>query len=219
MKQEHIDKLGDELGSLYHELWNEVAFLNLKWDEYVELFGKRPSRVKLLNEAAPIFFRIVEYSLRESIFVHITRLTDPPRSCGNDNLSIQRLTDLVDDVIKEILIAKIKEAKEKSNFCRDWRNRRIAHKDLGLVLDIQAEPLEPASRAKVKDALQSISSVLNVISGYYMDSTIVFDLVKGSGGAVTLLYILDDGLRADKKRKERIKAGKYSSEDLKHRAL
>jgi hypothetical protein len=219
VKQDHIDKLGDELGSIYHELWNEVAWLHSKWDEYVELFGTKPSRVKLLNEAAPLFFRTVEDSLWESILVHITRLTDPPRSCGKDNLSIQRLTNIVDDEIKEILIAKIEEAKEKSNFCRDWRNRRIAHKDLGLVLDSQAEPLESASCAKVKDALQSIASVLNVISGHYMDATIAFELVRGLGGAVALLYILDDGLRTGKKRNERFRTGKYSSEDLKHRAL
>ena len=218
-KQDHVNKLGDELGNLYHELWNEVALLHSKWDEYVELFGTKPSRVELLNEAAPLFFRTVEDSLWESTLVHITRLTDPPRSCGKDNLSIQRLTDLVDDDIKETLIEKIEEAKEKSNFCRDWRNRHIAHKDLGLVVDSQAEPLEPASRAKVKDALQSIASVLNVISGHYMDSTVIFDLVKGSSGAVSLLYVLDDGLRANKERKERIKARKYSPEDLKHRDL
>ena len=25
VKQDHVEKLGDELGNLYHELWNEVA--------------------------------------------------------------------------------------------------------------------------------------------------------------------------------------------------
>ena len=143
----------------------------------------------------------------------------PTKTCGKDNLSIQRLTNLVDKEIKETLIEKIDEAIEKSSFCRDWRNRRIAHTDLGLVVDSKAKPLEPANRAKVKDILRSIAIVLNVISSHYMKSTVIFDVGKSSGGARSLLYVLDDGLRSHKERKERIKAGNYSAEDFKHRNL
>lgn len=218
-KQDHVEKLGDELGNLYHELWNEVGQLHLKWNEYVELFGTDPSRIELLNNSASLFFRTVQESLWESTLLHITRLTDPSKSFKKDNLSIRRIPDLVDDEITETVIEQINDAIEKSSFCRDWRNRRIAHKDLRLVVDSQARPLKPASRAKVKDAIKSIATVLNTISEYYMDSTIAFDLTKGSHGAVTLLYVLDDGLKASKEREERIKAGKYSREDLKHRTL
>ncbi len=219
VKQDHVEKLGDELGNLYHELWNEVAELHLKWGEYVELFGTSPSRIELLNNSASLFFRTIQGSLWESTLLHITRLTDASRSFNKDNLSIQRLTDLVDDEIKETVIKQIAIAIEKSSFCRDWRNRRIAHKDLELVVDSQAKPLKPASRAKVKDAIKSIATVLNTISEYYMDSTIAFDLIKGSYGAVNLLYVLDDGLKASKEREKRIKTGKYSRENLKHRTL
>lgn len=218
-KQDHVEILGDELGNLYHELWNEVGQLHLKWNEYVELFGTDPSRIELLNNSASLFFRTVQESLWESTLLHITRLTDPSKSFKKDNLSIRRLPDLVDDEITETVIEQINDAIEKSSFCRDWRNRRIAHKDLRLVVDSQAEPLKPASRAKVKDAIKSIATVLNTISEYYMDSSIAFDLIKGSHGAVNLLYVLDDGLKASNEREERIKAGKYSREDLKHRTL
>lgn len=60
-KQEYIGAMGDVLGLLYHALWQEVAWLHRKWHEYVELFGTKDSRIHVLNEAAPTFFRIVEH--------------------------------------------------------------------------------------------------------------------------------------------------------------
>ncbi|MBA4419273.1 MAG: hypothetical protein C0392_15420, partial [Syntrophus sp. (in: bacteria)] len=203
VKREHIEKLGDNLGSLFHELENEVSSLHMKWEEYLELFGKTPSRIDLLNQSAPVFFRIVQDSLWENIILHLARLTDPPKSAGKNNLTIQRLLDLVDTNIIETISGQIRYAKEKTSFCRDWRNRHIAHRDLKLAIGDYVEPLKPASRANVKDALESIARILNTISEYYMKSTIAFDSIVGPGGAEDLLYILDDGIRADIERRKR----------------
>jgi hypothetical protein len=219
VKNDHVSTMGEALGNLYHELWNDVARLHSKWKEYVELFGTKPSRVELLNKSAPLFFRTVQDSLWESTLLHITRLTDPPQSCGKDNLSIKRLTKLVNEEIKETISQQIETAVEKSGFCRDWRNRKFAHSDLSLALDNQAEPLEPASRAHIKEALNSIVAVLNTISGHYRNSEVAYDLVIGSGGATSLLYILDDGLNAKEQRKERIAAGNHSPKDFERKAL
>jgi len=219
VEQNHLDALGDDLGSLYHGLWNEVAQLYSKWDEYVELFGTKPSRIKLLNDAAPLFFRTVQDSLWESMLLHISRLTDPPKSCGKANLSIQRILPLVSNELKGTISEQINNAISKTDFCRDWRNRKIAHKDLRLALKRQAEPLKPASRAKIKDALGSIATVLNTVSEHYMDATIEFNVIKGSCGAESLLYVLDDGLRANAELQKRIETRTYTPEDLTHRNL
>lgn len=218
-KQEHIRKLGDDLGSLFHELWGEVAWLYIKWHEYVELFGKSRSRIDLLNKSAPLFFRIVQDTLWEEVLLHIARLTDPPKSAGKDNLTIQRLSGLVNQEIEATISKQIAEAVNSADFCRDWRNRRIAHRDLKLAVDEQAEQLKPASRAKVKRALEDVAKVLNAISEHYMKSTIGFDLVREPGGAEDLIYILDDGIKADAERRQRIESGKYLPEDLARRTL
>lgn len=201
VKQEHIRKLGDNLGSLFHALWVEVAWLNVKWHEYVELFGKTPSRIDLLNKSAPLFFKIVQDSLWEEVLLHIARLTDPPKSAGYDNLTIRRLSGIVNQEVEGIISKQIDKAVNSSNFCRDWRNRHIAHRDLKLAMDEQPKQLEPASRAKVRKALEDIAKVLNVISENYMNSTIDFDLMSEPGGAEDLILVLDDGIKEYDKRR------------------
>jgi hypothetical protein len=218
VKKEHIRKLGNELGILFHQLWNEVAILYSKWNEYVELYGTNPERIDLLNEASPFFFMIIEDSLWESIILHITRITDPANSFGKENLSIRRLITLVDKEIEEKIKHQIDEAILKSEFCRDWRNRFLAHKDLQLALK-KAKPLKPASRAKVKEALVSIEKVLSIISEHYMDSGLDFSIVNEPSGAASLIYIIDDGLEAEKKRKKRLQEGKILPEDLEKKYL
>ena len=220
VKQHHINVMGEDLGSLYHTLWNELAWLYSKWEEYVELFGTKPSRIELINRVAGHFFRIVQDFLWEDSLLHIARLTDPPRSAGKENLTIRKLSHLIEEeTLKEQVLELIDVAVAKAEFCRDWRNRHIAHKDLGLALRSGAEPLKPASRAKVKEVLRSISDVLNALSTHYMDSTTIFEDIGGSGDAVSLLYVLDDGLRAKEERNERRKAGNYRAEDYQARDL
>jgi hypothetical protein len=217
VKQKHIEKLGHALGSLYHELWNELAWLYMKWEDYVVLFGTKPTRIGLLNKSAPVFFKIVQDSLWEDVLLHIARLTDPPKSSGKKNRTIQCLPSLVDESIRVTVSEQISNAIEKASFCRDWRNRHIAHRDLNLAMDEHAESLKQASRAKVIESLESISKVLNVISEFYMKSIVVFDSIAGPGGALDLLYVLDAGIRADTDRRKRIEAGQYLPEDIKHR--
>ncbi len=219
-REEYIEIMGEPLGKLFHALWQEVAWLYTKWGEYVALFGTKPSRIDLMNKVAPLFFRIVQDSLWEDTILHIARLTDPPKSMGKENLSIQSLPLLVEDEdLKQNLEEKIEIAKTASEFCRDWRNRRIAHRDLKLAIEDGITPLMPASRKAIKDALSSIVDVLNLITLHYQDSTTIFDVPNGYGGGESLLYVIDDGLRFDEERIARIKSGKLKEDDFRPRDI
>ncbi len=218
--QNYIKHMGEKLGTYYNALWNEVAYLFTKWSEYDELFGKKPSRVDLLNDAAPTFFYIVQDCMFKDILLHIARLLDPPKSVGKKNLSVRGFPDLISsDTLKSEIERLIDSAIQKADFCRDWRNRRLAHKDLKLSLSDEAVPLKPASRERVKDVLEAISSIMNAIEGHYRDTTIIFDGLNRLKGAEALLYIIDDGIKAEKRRQERIRTRKYNEDDLKHRNL
>ena len=63
-------------------------------------------------------------------------------------------------------------------------------------LDAGLDALKPANRKKVQEALEAIVHVLNGISEHYMSSQIMFDFRDLSHGAVSLLYVIDDGLKA-----------------------
>jgi len=214
-KQHHIEMMGGGLGHLYHLLWNEVAWLHAKWGEYVEIFGTKPSRIDLINQAGGSFFRILQDSLWDDVLLHIARLTDPPRSAGKSNLTIQRLPDLIsDERVKEKICGLIGVAKERSEFCRDWRNRKIAHRDLGLAMQSGAEPLASASRLKVKETLSALANVINAVASHYLETTVLFELTGKWNGAVDLLYVIDDGLKRRQEIRARLESGEYRPIDL-----
>lgn len=220
----NLEAMGEELGSIYSQLWQELAWLYRTWAEYVALFGTKESRVELLNEAAPAFTRIVQDSLWEGVILHIARLTDRPESVGKRNLSIRTLEEAAaDSELKARVSEVVAEALSASEFCRDWRNRHLAHRDLNLALKRGAEPLKAASRQKVKEALTSLSTVLNVVSLKYLGSTTCFDIDLriggGPGGAMSLLYFVDMGVEAERRSCERRKSGDFDANDYRPKAL
>jgi hypothetical protein len=134
---------------------------------------------------------------------------------GKPNISVQRLPILVEGTeLKAQLESLVSVAKEASEFCRDWRNRRIAHRDLDLALGNNAEPLAAVSREKVKKALQALTDILDAVSMNYLDSSTMFDMGANHGGGELLLRVLHDGLDAQKTRHERMLAGTASPEDF-----
>lgn len=224
VRTRNVAAMGENLGSIYSQLWQELAWLYRTWAEYIILFGTKESRVALLNSAAPAFTRMVQDSLWEGVVLHIARLTDPPKSMGKPNLSIRSLCDAVTDSdLKDRVVAAIDETLEVSEFCRDWRNRRLAHRDLDLALKRDAEPLKSASRVQVNDALGALSAILNLVSQKYLESSTLFDLDLrlggGSGGAMSLLYYIHAGLEAERKRLARLKSGDFAENDYRPRDL
>jgi hypothetical protein len=156
---------------------------------------------------------MLQYVLLEETLLHIARLTDPPKSMGRENLTIKKLPELVNDpMIKITVEALVETVMNKKKFCRDWRNRHLAHRDLDLAMNKSAKPLKTASRKQVTEALKTIADVLNEVSVHYAESEMLFAGTHSAGGAVSLLYVLDDGIRVQAIRKERMLRGEISKE-------
>jgi AbiU2 len=151
-KKANIEKMGELLGTLFSGLWQDVATRYFYWKEYVTLFGTKPERIALLNRAAPFIFRTIQDELWESTLLSLARLTDPSNSQGNpdrSNLTIQALPALIVDAKLKAEVEKlVAEAVKLTEFCRDWRNRRIAHRDLKLALGDSTKPLANGSRRR-----------------------------------------------------------------------
>lgn len=217
---DHIARLGSDLGPVYNGLWSDFASLSAKWKEYWAMFGTRPERVDLLNFAAGFFFRIVQDTLWDDTLLHLCRLTDPPQSCGKLNLTIRALPALINDpVLSAEVEALTQKAEQATGFARDWRNRHLSHRDLALTLNRGAKPLPPASGAQVSQALSAIHAVLNLISERLLRGTLAIDVMTPGTGAEALLYVIRDGVEADRARRGRICNGTFTQEDLRHEAI
>jgi hypothetical protein len=219
-KQQNSAAMGDALGVQYTHLWQEVAQLNITWAEFIELFGTKTSRVELMNRSAGNFFRMVQDSLWEGLMLHLARLTDRSLSLGKTNLTLHNLPALIPDAkLKDEVEALCKEATDKTQFARDWRNRHIAHRDLDLALGTTAKPLPAVEVKQVNEALECISKILNRIALPYMNSTTSFAHGVHLHGAVELLYLLDDGHTLQAERKKKLLESNYSIDLWPIRAL
>jgi hypothetical protein len=220
VKAEYLENLGPKLGPVFSELMNDLAWLQVKWAEYRELFGTTPERIELLNSATGLFFRILQDTLWEDALLHLCRLTDPATMGGKHNLTIQTLPELCDDpTLKGEVTQLVNDAIVTVSFARDWRNRRIGHRDLSVALGSATRPLAPGSRADVSKALTSIHLVLNHIHERLLNSTLADKVITPATGAEALLYVIRDGLEADAARRDRIRRGKFTQDDLRHRAV
>jgi hypothetical protein len=200
-KDENVAKMGEPLGVIYSALWQEVATLHFHWKEYVELFGTDPERIPLLNRVAPHFFRMIQDGVWELSLLGLTRLTDPAvskvRKEEKTNLTVQALPELIDDpTLKENVTKLVAEAVAATKFARSWRDRRIAHRDLELALEQPTTPLADGSRADVKTALKALADVLNEVASHYLGNKTGFEHGAASGGASSLLYVLEVGTEA-----------------------
>jgi AbiU2 len=215
LKQRNIDTMGETLGKQYTALFQEFASLNLYWKEFLELFGTNDKRIARMNQSAPGFFQMLQKQQFETNMSHLARLTDSSKSVGKENLTIRNLPELVTDPgLKAELEKHVEDIKQKTEFCRDWRNRRFAHHDLLLATqDGRAEPLEPATKEKIVAALQAVSDMLNVMERFYYRGVCAFDVIAAHNGANTLLSILGFGIMARDKMMERIKKGDFSGGD------
>ena len=191
----YIERMGDRLGAQFHALCREVASLHRKWAEFVELFGTKPSRIELLNQAAPNFIGMVEDALFDDTMLHISRLTDRPRVAGKETLTIQNLPSLVAHPDAEQ--ALVDTAKAKVAMCREQRNRRISHTDLALALNQSAIALPDLDKKQVDEAIGAIAAVLNAVHLQYLheDEGLLFDS-RPIGWAIAFLQVVYLGVEA-----------------------
>lgn len=192
LQRRHIQVLGQELGAVYHALENEYFWVRLKWQEFVALFASA-ERVEILNAAAPAYFLILQDVLSDDILMHLARLTDPPKTGNKRNLTVRSLPELVTD--GDIMLPElVRTVMDKTEFARDWRNRRLAHRDLGLALGESVKSLEPATREAIDVALDSLHAVFSHFSAKHFGEHLDHEVIEARGSAESLLHVLGAGL-------------------------
>jgi hypothetical protein len=194
-----VQALGEDLGQVYYDLFEELVWLHDKWAQYCELFGKDQQRVELLNKVAPRFFWYLQHTLFDDIQLHLARLTDPPQtgSGKNQNLTMRRFTQLIaDPKFKSEVEKLLEEVEQKCEFARQWRNKVLAHLDV----NTRAKPqlLPPRTRKQVKDALEAMRHLMNSIAKHYGLAEIFYEMRPKVGDAASLVYRLEKCLQKEK---------------------
>jgi hypothetical protein len=221
VRAHHLDELGPELGPIFNALWNDLAWLRVKWGEYRELFGTSEERIHLLNSATGLFFGMLQGVLWEGTLLHLCRLTDPAKVAGKSTVTVQALPELCQDKALRVEVSgRVEAAVEATKFARDWRNRVIAHRELELAQQHKsAKALARASRVQVSAALSAIHGVLNHISETLLGSTLADEVASLHSGSIALLHVIKDGLETADERRKRIRNGQPEPRDLKARAI
>src|SRR6185503_20368573 len=98
-------------------------------------------------------------------------------------LTIQNLPMLISDTkLRSKVQDQIQTILAKSDFCRDWRNRRIAHRDLAIALNGPVKALKNGSRRQVDELLDLIAEAMNSLAAHYFDSETFYRFNGHAGG-------------------------------------
>jgi AbiU2 len=199
---------------LFHATSSELVWMHWRWKQHRTLFGDKQSRIELLNGAAPFFFRMVHDVFFEDTLLAIARLVGPRESVDKPNLTIRRFPLLLGDLkLRDEVCGLVETAKKSAAFAIEWRNRRLAHRDLDLILKRNSQTLAPATRDQVEGSLLALRDVMNRIEVEYCNAATRY-ASPAPGDAEALLYVIRDGLLRDRERRERVKRGELLDEDI-----
>ncbi len=86
-----MSQIPASIDEVFQELKTEITWLHARWIMYRQLFGQSPQRIALLNDCASTFFYIIQDALLGDVQIALSKLTDPVRTAGHDNLSFGQL--------------------------------------------------------------------------------------------------------------------------------
>jgi hypothetical protein len=160
----------------------------------------------VLNTVASNFFYLLEQLLFQDAMLHLCRLTDPAQTrvkgSPAETLTVHRLADVISDpTLKAAVASAADQARGKCEFARQWRDKWLAHTDLAVNQRGWASALPSVTAKHIEDAIDSLSTTLNLIEGYYSHPPVV--RIKDPFEAKSLLHYLEEGLRATEDKNRR----------------
>jgi len=184
----YIESMGQDLGQTFFELYRKLVQLHIIWQQYRQLFGTNNETIQLLNRTSGLFFKVVQDELWDSVLLGISRMTDPPATGNNKNLTIFSLLALIEDSDFRGEVEDLcKAANTQAKFARDHRNKRIAHQDFDYEMERSANALGGISRALVEEMLEALRNVLNHVDHQFRDTTVMYQQFVDASGARVLV--------------------------------
>lgn len=203
---QYIPLMGSELGPAYCFLQRDLMVVIASWKLCGQLYTAE--HIRLFDETAGTFFGLLQRILLDDTILGLARLVDRAETGEKQNLTLQRLPSLLRDhpELQSAVAADVAAAKSGCQAAVDWRNRRIAHRDLDVALSIAQAPLAEIPFKDIDKALETIAGILNRLEAHFNSgATVMYDgLEMGGGGVESLVFFLERGLEAEQKGKREV---------------
>ena len=178
----------------YERLKAEVCLVAAKYRIYDQLYNGILSKAVVMK-AAPSFFRIYQQQAADDIILSINRITDQPdfRSNSKECLSIIQLQRKLPVDNYPALYPKfetlIKRLVGLSCKLRKWRNRRISHSDVRILLG--NESLPPLNVGNIEKCIDTLIMCMRHIDTVFQlgDSSYKDMYLRGDGSTIVKMII------------------------------
>jgi hypothetical protein len=197
-REQYVSLMGPDLGRAYDVLRNDVTLAFTNWAIYRELYSDS-DRLRLLNDVAGTLFAVLQRTLLWDVILQLARLVDASETGKKQNLTLQSLPALIrDDNLRRDVEAGVAACRAACESAVVWRHRRLAHRDLGVALRPETEPLPEIAFADIEQALASFQDLLNLLEGHFNNgATVAYSMISHSVRADGLVHFLERGLAAE----------------------
>lgn len=187
---------------IFNHISQELVDIGLHVKYLYGIFIDRPKERKreVLDKASPIFFNLAFHLFYNHILMSLSKLIDPPRQGGNENLSIKNLIEKLQPLPSSIssdvdaMMSQIEQA--LGNSIKQHRNKRIAHNDLKTKL--QAGQLPRATEKDLYLSIEGFEKLMNILSKHYFNFERDYDSnVSYNNTPSVLIEIIRRGLEKD----------------------
>lgn len=163
------------MSKLFISLKHCAVALWMDWLLYQQLFGSE-ARVSLLNDSGGHLFHVIQHSMLDRLLLGLSRLTDPAETKKQENLSLVRLLDEVNQhhELRDQLSQLLSLLRESVSAMREHRNKRIAHADLAALTEPE-KALQGYQIDDVERALRQVAEFLNAYELQRNNSQTVYD--------------------------------------------
>lgn len=188
---------------LLEEIKQDTWRLRHIWTTFRFLYAGEKKNVDVLNATAAGFFSMTQRLMFDDVILKICRLTDPAKNRQQENLTLKRLVEATewqttDPARYDAYTAKAAAVDTACTSCREHRNKRISHRDVGLFK--QMFKLPDATLRMIDDAIAAIEEFVRDINVELRHGDIVFDVIGGEEWGEELMRKLSN--RASQKSEE-----------------
>lgn len=209
VRRHFVKSMPNDVGSLFHVIWQEVAALHLNWSTFLELFGKDAATVELLNYCASGFFVRLQTLLWNDVFIRLSRLTDPARTRGRkpkENASLALLNERIAPHIgkrsSRSLATGLARIEKSMAPIRRCRNTQLAHLSVALLVGPKGK-LGGITRMRVERSVGLVGDFVNRVESKFAGNRTSFHLANAMeyGGAEDIVFWLSYA-KAEKDKEE-----------------